>query len=415
MQYIINAPLKLDTRIALPASKSICNRALIIHALAGGTTMPCNLSDCDDTVVVTRALRSMPDIVDIGASGTAMRFLTAYFSCRPGTHTLTGSERMKHRPIKPLVDALRYLGARIEYLETEGFPPLRIEGTELEGGRLEIAGQVSSQFISALLMIGPVLRGGLELKMTGQIASRPYIDLTLWTMKEFGAEAEWTDIDTIRIQPGHYLDREYLIENDWSAASYWYEMMALSGDPEACVRLTGLTDNSKQGDSVARHLFSLLGVKSVFEKRTDGKPGGVTLKQLPTRLPRLEYDFINSPDLAQTLVVTCTMMNIPFYFKGLASLRIKETDRIEALKTELRKLGYVLRDVDGCALTWDGERCEPSDAPIETYEDHRMALAFAPVAMTGREVKIAHPGVVSKSYPHFWDDLRQAGFTLNEL
>lgn len=415
MQYIINAPLKLDTRIALPASKSICNRALIIHALAGGTMMPCNLSDCDDTVVVTRALRSMPDIVDIGASGTAMRFLTAYFSCRSGTHTLTGSERMKHRPIKPLVDALRYLGARIEYLETEGFPPLRIEGTELEGGRLEIAGQVSSQFISALLMIGPVLRGGLELKMTGQIASRPYIDLTLWTMKEFGAEAEWTDIDTIRILPGHYLDREYLIENDWSAASYWYEMMALSGDPEACVRLTGLTDNSKQGDSVARHLFSLLGVKSVFEKRTDGKPGGVTLKRLPTRLPRLEYDFINSPDLAQTLVVTCTMMNIPFYFKGLASLRIKETDRIEALKTELRKLGYVLRDVDGCALTWDGERCEPSDAPIETYEDHRMALAFAPVAMTGREVKIAHPGVVSKSYPHFWDDLRQAGFTLNEL
>ena len=192
-------------------------------------------------------------------------------------------------------------------------------------------------------------------------------------------------------------------------------MMALSGDPEACVRLTGLTDNSKQGDSVARHLFSLLGVKSVFEKRTDGKPGGVTLKRLPTRLPRLEYDFINSPDLAQTLVVTCTMMNIPFYFKGLASLRIKETDRIEALKTELRKLGYVLRDVDGCALTWDGERCEPSDAPIETYEDHRMALAFAPVAMTGREVKIAHPGVVSKSYPHFWEDLRQAGFTLNEL
>lgn len=428
MQYHITAPPKTDATIVLPASKSISNRALIIHALAGGTDIPQNLSDCDDTEVIVRALQEMNKRdatatngeaqdalnIDIKAAGTAMRFLTAYLSCRPGKYVLTGTKRMKQRPIKALVDALRYLGAHIEYLEEEGFPPLRISGRPLEGGQLTMAGNVSSQFISALLMIGTVLKRGLELKMTGVIASRPYIDLTLWMMKEFGAVADWTDIDTITVQPQPYCHREYLIENDWTAASYWYEIMALSADPEAEIRLSGLMDGSKQGDSVVRHIFSLLGVKTIFDKRTDGQPTTVTLKHQSARVARLEYDLINSPDLAQTLVVCCAMMNIPFHFKGLASLKIKETDRIKALKTELRKLGYVVQDLNDSELLWNGERCEPTGEAIETYEDHRMALAFAPAAIVYPHLQIDNPCVVTKSYPCFWDDLRQAGFEVTE-
>ena len=250
--------------------------------------------------------------------------------------------------------------------------------------------------------------------MTGQIASRPYIDLTLCMMREYGAKAEWTDIDAISVKPGQYNVGSYSIESDWSAASYWYEMVALSNDPDATIELEGLSENSKQGDSVVRHIFSLLGVKTVFSKHPAGQLTKVTLKKLRTRLPKLEYDFVNSPDLAQTLVVTCAMMDVPFYFKGLSSLRIKETDRIEALKKEMAKLGFVLREMGEGELAWDGMRCRPSDEAIDTYEDHRMALAFAPVALVNKEVKINQPGVVSKSYPQFWSDLRQSGFEINE-
>lgn len=413
MQYTIKAPSLLKAHVKLPASKSISNRALIICALAGGRRMPGNLSDCDDTEVIVNAMRDMPETIDIKAAGTAMRFMTAYLAVTPGEHTLTGTERMKHRPIKVLVDALRYLGADIGYLEQEGFPPLRIRGRSLEGGRLDIAGNVSSQYISALLLIGPHLTKGLELHLVGEIISRPYIDLTLWMMSEFGARAEWTDIDTIRVEPKPYQERDYTIENDWSAASYWYEMMALSQNPDDQVVLEGLMDGSKQGDSSVRYIFSLLGVKSSFESRTEGMPTRVTLRRTPMCVPRLEYDFVSSPDLAQTFVVCCAMMGVKFRFTGLQTLKIKETDRIEALKREMRKLGYVIRDCDGKELIWDGERCEPSlGSGIDTYEDHRMALAFAPVAFRQSEVRINNPQVVSKSYPHYWEDLERAGFSL---
>ena len=414
MQYSIVAPEKLRVVVTLPASKSISNRALIMHALSGRPILPQNLSNCDDTRVMVRALTDMPKNIDVRAAGTAMRFMTAYLSCRKGEHTLTGTQRMRQRPIKPLVEALRYLGAKIEYEAKEGYPPIRIYGKPLEGGNVEMPGGISSQFISALLMIGPSLKKGLELKMTGQIASRPYIDLTLCMMREYGAKAEWTDIDAISVKPGQYNIGQYTIESDWSAASYWYEMVALSNDPDATIELEGLSENSKQGDSVVRHIFSLLGVKTVFSKHPAGQLTKVTLKKLRTRLPKLEYDFVNSPDLAQTLVVTCAMMGVPFYFKGLSSLRIKETDRIEALKKEMAKLGFVLREMDEGELAWDGMRCRPSDEAIDTYEDHRMALAFAPVALVNKEVKINQPGVVSKSYPQFWSDLRQSGFEINE-
>ena len=270
MRYMINVPDRLRARVKLPASKSISNRALIIYALSGKTAMPQNLSDCDDTEVIVNALRDMPDVIDIKAAGTAMRFLTAYLSVTPGEHVITGTERMRHRPIGVLADALRYLGADIGYEDEPGFPPLRIRGRELDGGPLVIAGDVSSQYISALLLIGPVLSGGLELRLTGEIISRPYIDLTLWMMNEAGAEAEWTDIDTITVKPKPYVPRPYYIENDWSAASYWYEMMALGGGPDDEIVLDGLSDGSMQGDSTARYIFSLLGVKTVFEPAADG-------------------------------------------------------------------------------------------------------------------------------------------------
>jgi 3-phosphoshikimate 1-carboxyvinyltransferase len=421
-QYILSAPSTLDATIKLPASKSISNRALIICALASHQangsqtlTMPQNLSDCDDTNVMIDALNNMPYEINIKAAGTAMRFMTAFLATTDsGEHVLTGTERMKHRPIRILVDALRMLGADIQYVGEEGFPPLLIKGKPLDGGSIAIAGNVSSQFISALLMVGPVLRRGLELKLTGDIISRPYIDLTLWTMREFGADVDWTAADTITVKPKPYNARPYLIENDWSAASYWYEMVALSSQPDAEVRLEGLMDGSKQGDSSVRYIFSLLGVKTHFLSRTPGVPTTIVLRKSGHRVPRLEYDFMNSPDLAQTFVVACAMMGIPFHFTGLKTLKIKETDRIEALKTEMRKLGFVLHDEDGCELSWDGERCETDPLPaIDTYEDHRMALSFAPVVLM-RSIAINHPHVVTKSYPHFWSDLKQAGFSIEE-
>lgn len=411
MRYKITAPSHIDTTINLPASKSISNRALILHALGKGSVVPDNLSDCDDTKVIINALKTMPPVIDIKAAGTAMRFMTAYLSVTPGEHVITGTNRMKHRPIRVLVDALRKLGAQIEYTEEEGFPPLRITGDTLDGGMLEIPGDVSSQYISALLMIGPAMKNGLKLRLTGNIVSRPYIDLTLHVMHEFGISVEWTDVDMISVSHQEIGDRRYTIENDWSASSYWYEILAMTNDDESRVTLPGLKDASRQGDSAVRYLFSMLGVKTAF--RTSNE---VVLTRHMRSLPRLDYDFINQPDLAQTLVVTCATLGIPFHFTGLGNLRIKETDRIEAMKTEMRKLGYVLDDSVETELSWNGERCEAEKNPvIDTYEDHRMAMAFAPTAILLGEIRINNPEVVTKSYPGYWDDLRKAGFTIEEI
>ena len=414
-QYKLTAPERLAQTIQLPASKSISNRALIIYALSRGRNLPQNLSDCDDTEVIIEALRYMPDEINIKAAGTAMRFMTAYLSVMRGTHVITGTERMQHRPIAILVDALRKLGAQIEYVGQEGFPPLKITGHKLQGGELSIPGNVSSQYISALLMIGPMLEEGLTLQLTGDIISRPYIDLTLWMMGEFGAEAKWSSADTITVAHKPYKSRDYFIESDWSGASYWYEMVALSKDRDAEVKLTGLMDGSMQGDSTTRYIFSLLGVKTTFETQKKGVPQMVTLKKNGRGVGKLEYDFVNAPDLAQTFVVTCAALDIPFHFKGLSTLKIKETDRIAALKKEMLKLGYVIHDANDSELYWDGERCEPDlQAGIDTYEDHRMALAFAPYALHQDGLIINNPQVVTKSYPKFWDDLKLVGFNIEE-
>lgn len=401
-------PAGLDARIVLPSSKSLCNRALIIHALSRGTCPPDNLSDCDDTRVMVRALRDMTPVIDILAAGTAMRFLTAYLSVTPGTHVITGTERMRQRPIRILVDALRQLGAHIDYVENEGFPPLRVTGSALHESRISLPGNVSSQYISALLMIAPVLENGLTLTLTGEIVSRPYIDMTLQLMREFGASARWTAENELQVDPQPYRPTPYTVESDWSAASYWYEMLALA--PQGgTVTLPGLKADSPQGDARIVELFRLLGVATEFTTE------GVRLTRTARTAERMDYDFTHQPDMAQTFVVTCALLEIPFRFSGLQSLKIKETDRMAALMAEMRKLGYVLQESDGSVLNWDGERC-PADrqAGIDTYEDHRMALAFAPAALVNGSVCINRPEVVSKSYPHYWEDLAAAGFQLEE-
>lgn len=406
MRYKLSAPSVVKSTIQLPASKSISNRALIINALARGTTPPCNLSDCDDTLVMIKALAENNETIDIMAAGTAMRFLTAYLSTVQGTHILTGTERMQQRPIQILVNALRELGAQIEYAGKEGFPPLRIHGTELKGNELTLKGNVSSQYISALLMIGPVLKNGLRLHLTGEIISLPYINLTLQLMKEFGAKAAWTSGNSIEVAPKPYTPVSFMVESDWSAASYWYQIAALSEQAE--IELMGLFHNSYQGDSRGAEVFSRLGITTEFTHE------GVLLKKSNRLVEQLNEDFVDIPDLAQTFAVTCCLLGIPFRFTGLQSLKIKETDRIFALKAELRKLGYLLQDAQDSILIWDGERCQPEAQPvIQTYEDHRMAMAFAPAALRFPEMRIAEPQVVSKSYPAYWEHLQQAGFQID--
>ena len=405
MRYRLSAPSAIKATIQLPASKSISNRALIINALAESNCTPNNLSDCDDTRVMIKALTQDEETIDIMAAGTAMRFLTAYLSVTPGERIITGTTRMQQRPIQILVNALRELGAEISYTNNEGFPPLHIKGVELKGNEITLKGNVSSQYISALLMIGPALKNGLTLHLNGEIISRPYINLTLQLMQDFGAKAAWTSSDSISVAPQPYTSIPFTVESDWSAASYWYQIAALS--PKTEIELLGLFRNSYQGDSRGAEVFSRLGITTEFTTK------GVKLKKTGKAPEKLEEDFIDIPDLAQTFVVTCALMNIPFRFTGLQSLKIKETDRIAALKNELKKLGYVIKEENDSVLMWNGERCEPEETPvIATYEDHRMAMAFAPAIICHPTMQIADPQVVTKSYPGYWKDLKQAGFQI---
>lgn len=397
----------------LPASKSISNRALIIHALAKADSPLLNISRCDDTDVMQKALAERGPVVDILAAGTAMRFLTAYFSIQEGEeYIITGTQRMKQRPIGILVDALRTLGADIEYVEAEGFPPLRIRGKKLLKNRVELPGNVSSQYISALLLIGNQLPDGLELTLTGGSISRPYIHLTVEMMCSFGAAVEWCDEHHLRVHPVPYADRGYTIESDWSAASYWYEVAALArcAGTECSFVLPSLFPDSLQGDSRAIALYSQLGLTTRFTEE------GVVISPEGELVERMDADLADIPDLAQTLVVMAAHLGIPFRFTGLQTLRIKETDRISALVTEMGKLGFVLHAEGDDALSWDGRRTESAaEVKIATYADHRMAMAFAPVALLREGIIIEHPGVVSKSYPGYWEDMKRAGLQIEEF
>lgn len=412
MNYRIFPPEELmDANIALPLSKSISNRALIINALAGAEAPLEGVADCDDTRAMLAALADpQASVVNIGAAGTAMRFLTAYFAAQPGRAvTIDGSERMRKRPIGPLVEALRAIGADIRYAGTEGFPPLEIHGRQLAGGAVSIDSGVSSQYISALLMIAPVTERGLTLTLEGEPVSTPYIRMTLGIMSAFGITGE-KDGNIISIPRGSYVRPDsFTVEADWSAASYWYEIQALTCGWTA---LDGLTEHSLQGDSACIDLFKELGVESGFET----SPCRASLEATPDLTPRFTADLSDTPDIAQTVAVTCSMLGVPFRITGLRSLRIKETDRIAALAAELLKVGVVLTIEGDDAIEWDGARRPIAEMPeFDTYDDHRMALAFAPVAVFIPGIVIKNAEVVSKSYPNYWNDLTSAGFRVEEI
>ena len=407
-QYVLRRSAFRSADITLPTSKSISNRLLLINVLCHSPYKPENISDSDDTRVMLKAVESDCSLVDVGAAGTSMRFLTAYLALLPGEHIITGSERMKQRPIGLLVDALRTLGADIQYVENEGFPPLKIVGKELQGGKVTLPGNVSSQYISALMMIAPMVKGGLYIELEGKINSRPYIAMTLATMKSYGVQGEWND-HTINIPEGRYTPVQNRVEADWSAASYWYEMAALC--PQCKFHLIGLECESLQGDSAVRTIAENLGVKTEF------CADGIIINKTKDTTAHFTYDFSSQPDLAQTFVVVCCLMDVKFNFTGLESLKIKETDRLGALIAELRKLGYVLSTNNIDALSWSGERTEPDNQPvINTYKDHRMAMAFMPAvaALPDMGITIDDPDVVSKSYPMFWRDMQSAGLAMDE-
>lgn len=410
-----------DVLIDLPASKSLSNRALIMQGLCQGSCSISHLSDCDDTTVMLNAHSHDTStyiyedgyrIIDIGAAGTAMRFLTAFFSAKPGAKVImTGSQRMRQRPISVLVDALRSLGADIEYTETEGFPPLRINGKRLEGGHLEIDGSISSQYISALLMIAPTLQQGLELHLLNNVTSVPYIRMTLSMMEEFGIKSTW-DGNVISIAPQGYNATAYAIESDWSAASYWYEILALSNSIST-IRLKSLRLDSTQGDCHIADYFSKLGI------RTEACNEGVRITRTNEPLPEhVAWDMSSQPDLAQTVIASCCALGVRFDICGLHTLRIKETDRIDALENELLKLGFIVGDNDDREMMWKGETTVPTidTNPIATYQDHRMAMAFAPLALVTADgsICIDNPQVVTKSYPTFWNDIQSIGCAIQE-
>jgi len=407
MTYTVQAGRTLNADIQLPASKSISNRALILDAMSRsieGKYLQ-NVADCDDTTVMTKALEFSSHRMDIGAAGTSMRFLTAFLAGREGTWEITGSERMKNRPIRLLVDALNALGAEITYLEKDGFPPLKIHGKKIKGGAICIEGGISSQYLSALMMAAPAMEQGLTLTLQGKLISKPYFRMTLEMMRLWGVESSW-DGTTVEIKPQTYQQQAFTVESDWSGASYWYEMLSLA--EEGTVFLHGLYKDSLQGDAKVAEWFERLGIHTDYEKN------GVRLTKTDTTVEFFEADFTDQPDLAQTFAMTCALKAIPFRLTGLQSLKIKETDRLKALVDESAKLGFVFEVSQDSILEWTGEICTMFAIPIETYDDHRMAMAFAPAALVYGIILINHPEVVSKSYPNFWNDLKDAQFHITE-
>ena len=401
-----------DTPISLPASKSICNRVLTIVALSDGVGDVYNVSDCDDTNAIINAItmhQKGEKYINIGAAGTAMRFMTAMLALRTkATVTIDGSARMRKRPIKELVDVLCQLGAKIEYAgESDSCPPLLIHQAPMRGGSVSINGSISSQYISALMMIAPGLSDGLTINITGGLVSRPYVEMTAAIMRDFGAQVLCTD-NQITIKQGDYQSRTYSVENDWSAASYWYEIRSLI--PDVNLRLASLHKNSTQGDSKVAEIFKLFGVETEYTS------DGVLLTYNPKSVAgRIDIDLQNQPDLAQTIVVTACLKGIPFRISGLSTLRIKETDRISALISQLAKLGYTVRETEDATLESDSVRRSCDKAPaIETFDDHRMAMAFAPASIVVPGITIEDAEVVSKSYPKYWEHLKLIGFNLSE-
>ncbi|CDF78087.1 5-Enolpyruvylshikimate-3-phosphate synthase [Formosa agariphila KMM 3901] len=399
---IIQEPL----HVTITGSKSESNRLLVLQALFPNISLE-NVSNSDDSDVMQMALKSTDDIVDIHHAGTTMRFLTAYFSSQAGKSvTLTGSKRMKERPIKILVDALRDLGADITYVENDGFPPIKISGKKITQNEVTLKANVSSQYISALMLIGSSLEHGLKLTLDGEITSVPYIKMTLNLLHQLGIDAEFEG-QVITVQPKlDPVDKQTLIvESDWSSASYFFSIVALSAIGTT-ITLSAYKDSSLQGDSVLAKIYKQFGVETTFKDNT------ITLQKvsLVSKDTVITLDLVNAPDIAQTIAVTCFGLGIACDLSGLHTLKIKETDRLEALKTEIEKLGGHVYVTDK-TLVLDASEVIQEDVAIDTYNDHRMAMAFAPLALCTK-LRVNDAEVVSKSYPEFWSDLEKIGFKI---
>lgn len=398
--------------VNLPASKSECNRALIIEALLRKSDLVNNVSEAADSQTLVNILKRFSngeDNFDVGPAGTTLRFLTAFFAIQKGAQVLTGSARMNNRPVGVLVDALRRLGASIDYLGKENYPPIRINEGNIKGGEIEIDGGVSSQYISALMLIAPTFRNGLNIKLLNDLVSKPYIEMTAKLMQGFGAKVKFED-SRILVEKGGYCSSQFAVESDWSAASYWYEILSFAKFGQ--LSLEGLKRNSFQGDSLVADLYKSFGVETEFVS------SGVFLRKVDIDLPQyFEYDFTLCPDLAQTMAVTCAGLGVEAKLTGLKTLKIKETDRILALQNELEKLGVEIERGNDWIKLYAAELSTFDFTPstqIETYKDHRMAMAFAPIAIKYGSLEIEDPGVVVKSYPSFWKDLHEVGFLMED-
>jgi 3-phosphoshikimate 1-carboxyvinyltransferase len=405
---MLSHPTKVVTgTVNLPASKSIANRLLLMKAVAGFTDVEIhNLSNARDTQILNSILSTLgsTSIIDVHDAGTVMRFLTAYLSCIEGEWIITGTERMQQRPIGALVNVLRSIGADIEYLNNENYPPLKIHGKKLKGGQLEIDGSISSQFISALLLISPLFTESLELHVKNDLVSTPYVDMTLKLMQKWGINYTWEkNIISVNNKPYKKPIEKVFVESDWSAASYFYSILSLAKEGE--ITMPYLFRNSLQGDSVCAKLYTDLGVSTEFTN------DGIIIKKSNHTKNKFEHNFLNCPDIAQTLAVSCAAKSVEANLKGLQTLSIKETDRIFAIKTELEKVGIEVLTTND-SITIAPSKISNLTTQFFTYKDHRMAMSFTPLALCCNTIEIENPTVVEKSFPHFWKELQKIGFTL---
>lgn len=412
----IRKPKKpIKAKIKLPFSKSESNRALMIKALSDQKTILHNLSDAADTLLLNKCIRMintccvsrLPMVVDAQDAGTVFRFLTAYLSILNGKWLLTGCERMQNRPIKILVEALRNIGADITYKGEEGYPPILIEGKQLDGGRINVDANVSSQYITGLLLIAPYLKKGLEIKLVGETFSKPYIDLTIGVMKQFGVVVERKN-NILSVKSQNYTVGSFDMQRDWSAAAFWYEIVAISKGSE--IFLEGLTLDTLQGDSVLPEIFSNLGVKTTVEDN------GILITKSGDVVSKFSYSFKDCPDLAQAVISTCAALKVNGEFLGLQSLKIKEIDRIQGLNNSIATFGFHLVEKD-CKWILEpvGQMRNLQSLNLSSFGDHRMAMSVAPFALVCDQVCLMESDSVAKSYPHFWDDLKSVGFQIKEV
>ncbi|RYC51084.1 3-phosphoshikimate 1-carboxyvinyltransferase [Flagellimonas olearia] len=409
MRLQLSAPQdkKLQKTIQITGSKSETNRSLLLQALFPNVRIE-NLSNSDDGQVMQEGLKKTSGEVDIHHAGTAMRFLTGYFASQEGKEViLTGSQRMQERPIKVLVEALRNLGARIEYVKEEGYPPIKISGKKLDKDKVSLPANISSQYISSLLLIAPSLKNGLELELVGKITSVPYIKMTLSLLEQIGVSTSFEG-NTIKVEPKEAVrDTTLVVESDWSSASYFYSIVALC-EVGTTIQLSSYKKNSLQGDSVMAEVYKDFGVETTFGDHT------ITLTKTTDEIPeKVEYNLSNAPDTAQTISVTCLGLGMGCHLTGLHTLPIKETDRLAAMQTELTKFGAKV-EIDAESLTLEATSNLTSGVAVDTYNDHRMAMAFGPLAVK-TSFRVNDAEVVSKSYPDFWNDLTTLGFGVAEM